>query len=82
MPVSGVWRAGGAFLPLDPSWPEARLCSLLDDADALAVIGPATTVNHLISASRLPVALDAHGNALAQFAVRAVRETNHPSDLA
>jgi len=22
----GVWRAGGAFLPLDPSWPEARLC--------------------------------------------------------
>ncbi len=82
MPVSGVWRAGGAFLPLDPSWPEARLCSLLDDADALAVIGPATTVNHLISASRLPVALDSHGDALAQFAKRAVRETNHPGDLA
>jgi amino acid adenylation domain-containing protein len=78
----GVWRAGGAFLPLDPSWPEARLCSLLDDAQALAVIGPATSVNHLASASRVPVALDAHGNALAQFAVRAVRETNHPSDLA
>lgn len=78
----GVWRAGGAFLPLDPSWPEARLCSLLDDAQALAVIGPAATVNHLASAARLPVALDAHGNALAQFAVRAVRETNHPGDLA
>jgi amino acid adenylation domain-containing protein len=78
----GVWRAGGAFLPLDPSWPEARLCNLLDDAQALAVIGPSATVNHLASASRLPVALDAHGNALAQFAVRAVRETNHPGDLA
>ncbi|HEX4194796.1 MAG TPA: AMP-binding protein, partial [Stellaceae bacterium] len=78
----GVWRAGGAFLPLDPSWPEARLRSLLDDAQALAVIGPSTSVNHLANASRLPVALDAHGNALAQFAVRAVRETNHPSDLA
>jgi amino acid adenylation domain-containing protein len=78
----GVWRAGGAFLPLDPSWPEARLCSLLDDAQALAVIGPAATVNHLASAERLPVALDSHGTALAQFAMRAVRETNHPADLA
>ena len=78
----GVWRAGGAFLPLDPSWPEARQRSLLDDAQALAVIGHADTVNHLASASRLPVALGAHGDALAQFAVRAVRETNHPGDLA
>jgi amino acid adenylation domain-containing protein len=78
----GVWRAGGAFLPLDPSWPEARLCKLLDDAQALAVVGPASTVHHLASASRLPVALGAQGNALAQFAVRAVRETNRPDDLA
>jgi len=36
----GVWRAGGAFLPLDPSAPEAQLRRLLDDAAALAVIGP------------------------------------------
>jgi len=78
----GVWRAGGAFLPLDPSWPEARLRNLLDDAQALAVIGPAATVNRLASAARMPVALAAHRNALAPFAVRAVRETNHPGDLA
>jgi amino acid adenylation domain-containing protein len=78
----GVWRAGGAFLPLDPSWPEAQLCGLLDDAQALAVIGPPATVNHLVSASRLPLALDARGNTLAQFAGRAVRETHYPSDLA
>jgi amino acid adenylation domain-containing protein len=78
----GVWRAGGAFLPLDPSWPEAQLCGLLDDAQALAVIGPPATVNHLVSASRLPLALDTRGNTLAQFAGRAVRETHYPSDLA
>ena len=78
----GVWRAGGAFLPLDPSWPEARLCALLDDAQALAVIGSDATVHHLTSASRLPVALGTHGDALAQFAMRAVRETNHTHDLA
>jgi amino acid adenylation domain-containing protein len=78
----GVWRAGGALLPLDPSAPEARLRHLLDEAKALAVIGRAASVNRLASLSRLPVALDAQGNALAQFAVRAVRETNHPHDLA
>lgn len=78
----GVWRAGGAFLPLDPSWPEARLCGILDDAQALAVIGPAATVHHLASAERLPVALDAQSDALAQFAGRAVPEANRPDDLA
>lgn len=78
----GVWRAGGAFLPLDPSWPEARLRTILDDAQAVAVIGPAATVHHLASADRLPLALDAQSDALAQFAGRAVRETNRPDDLA
>jgi amino acid adenylation domain-containing protein len=78
----GVWRAGGAFLPLDPAWPEARLRNLLDDSQALAVFGPSTTVGHLASASRLPVALDGAVDALAQFAGRAAAEANRPDDLA
>jgi len=78
----GVWRAGGAFLPLDPSWPEERLRGLLDDAQALAVIGPGASVNRLASAARLPVALDGHSDALAQFAARATHEANAPDDLA
>lgn len=78
----GVWRAGGALLPLDPSWPEARQRHVLDNAHALAVIGHAATVNHLASAARLPVALDGHADALAQFAGRGVRELNRPDDLA
>jgi amino acid adenylation domain-containing protein len=78
----GVWRAGGAFLPLDPSAPEAQLRRLLDDAAALAVIGPSASVDRLASVARLPVSLGADGNALAPFAVRAVRETNRPNDLA
>jgi amino acid adenylation domain-containing protein len=78
----GVWRAGGAFLPLDPSAPEAQLRRLLDDAAALAVIGVPASVNRLASIARLPVSLGADGNALAPFALRAVRETNRPNDLA
>jgi amino acid adenylation domain-containing protein len=77
-----VWRAGGAFLPLDPSWSEARLRGLLDDAQALAVIAPAASVYRLASAARLPVALDGDSDAFAQFAARAVREINRADDLA
>lgn len=78
----GIWRAGGAFLPLDPSWPEARLCAVLEDAQALAVIGPTASVHRLASAARLPVALDARGEAFAPFAERALRANNRPDDLA
>ncbi|MCX7293720.1 amino acid adenylation domain-containing protein, partial [Janthinobacterium sp.] len=34
----GVMKAGGAYLPLDPAWPQARLDFLLDDADAPVLI--------------------------------------------
>lgn len=78
----GVWRAGGAFLSLDPSWSDPQLRALLEDARALAVIGPARSVHQLASAARMPVALDRHSDGLAQFATRALRETNRPDDLA
>jgi amino acid adenylation domain-containing protein len=36
-----VWKAGGAYLPLDPSYPAERLAFLLDDArPAVLVTGP------------------------------------------
>ncbi|RSN29242.1 non-ribosomal peptide synthetase [Amycolatopsis sp. WAC 04169] len=34
----GVWRAGGAYLPLDPAFPDDRVTSLLSDARATAVV--------------------------------------------
>ncbi|MGH6972557.1 MAG: non-ribosomal peptide synthetase [Caulobacteraceae bacterium] len=33
-----TWRAGLAFLPLDPGWPAERIRRVLDDADVLAVV--------------------------------------------
>jgi amino acid adenylation domain-containing protein len=35
----GVLKAGGAFLPLDPSWPVSRRSSLLADAGARVLLG-------------------------------------------
>ncbi|MFE7392934.1 amino acid adenylation domain-containing protein [Streptomyces sp. NPDC057582] len=33
-----VWRAGAAYLPLDPDTPAERIAQTLDDADAVAVL--------------------------------------------
>lgn len=33
-----VWKAGGAFLPLDPAWPEDRLGYMLDDSGAMLLL--------------------------------------------
>jgi amino acid adenylation domain-containing protein len=33
-----AWRAGAAYLPLDPAWPESRLAALIADAGCAALV--------------------------------------------
>ncbi|HEY4593637.1 MAG TPA: amino acid adenylation domain-containing protein, partial [Thermoanaerobaculia bacterium] len=41
-----VWKAGAAWLPLDPAYPTARLATVLDDArPALLITGPGAPVD-------------------------------------
>ncbi|HSF40373.1 MAG TPA: amino acid adenylation domain-containing protein [Thermoanaerobaculia bacterium] len=42
----GILKAGGGYLPLDPSYPRERLALLLADAASAAVVGP----RHLLAA--------------------------------
>jgi amino acid adenylation domain-containing protein len=42
----GILKAGGGYLPLDPSYPRERLALLLADAAPVAVVGP----RHLLAA--------------------------------
>ena len=41
--VLGIWKAGAAYLPLDPDDPEARREQILSDADPLLVLTSADT---------------------------------------
>jgi amino acid adenylation domain-containing protein len=54
--ILAVLRAGGAFLPLDPAWPGARLRRALDDVAAPVVVAPAALADTLAAASRCVLA--------------------------
>ncbi|MEU4447113.1 amino acid adenylation domain-containing protein [Actinosynnema sp. NPDC050801] len=36
--VLGVWKAGAAYVPLDPGWPDDRLASMLADSGAAVLV--------------------------------------------
>ncbi len=51
----GIWKAGGAFLPLDPSHPRERLHWMLRDAGAAAVAGDPAALAALAPPDGMPV---------------------------
>jgi amino acid adenylation domain-containing protein len=53
-----VWMAGGAFLPLDPAWPDARLRMIVGDARCALVIGDADAAVRLGGSAPQVVAPD------------------------
>jgi amino acid adenylation domain-containing protein len=66
--ILGVLKAGGAFLPLDPSYPPARLAFMLDDAQPAAVLVADTTLPRLrASAPPRLINLDSDWPAIARY---------------
>jgi amino acid adenylation domain-containing protein/non-ribosomal peptide synthase protein (TIGR01720 family) len=45
--ILAIWRAGGAYLPLDPEYPAERLAFMLADSGAMVVVGTAELVEDL-----------------------------------
>jgi amino acid adenylation domain-containing protein len=48
MAILAVWKAGAAYVPVDPSYPQARVRAMLEDAEVRWVI------NHTARARQLP----------------------------
>ena len=56
--ILGVLKAGGAFIPLDPSYPRERLAFILDDANAQIVVTQAALLDVLGTHASRIVCLD------------------------
>ena len=63
--ILGVLKAGGAWLPLDPMAPPARLAALLADARARVVVAEERTRAALAAADAVVVSLDADRDVIA-----------------
>jgi amino acid adenylation domain-containing protein len=54
----GTWKAGGAFLPLDPAWPDGRLRMIVEDSACAVVVGRQSAVERLAGVETPVAALD------------------------
>ena len=54
----GIVKAGGAYLPLDPTYPVERLAFMLDDADVSVLVTHSTLVHRLPDRSAPIVRID------------------------
>lgn len=77
-----VLKAGGAFVPLDPSYPGERLSCMLEDARPSLVLAPSSLVPRLPGAPGSVMALEAVGEACAGEAATDLEEVGRSTDLA
>ncbi|MFE7598448.1 amino acid adenylation domain-containing protein [Streptomyces sp. NPDC057494] len=67
--ILAVWKAGAAYLPLDPAYPAERLGRLLADSGAGHVLGEAALIGELAAQGVRTIALD-DPTVLAELAAR------------
>jgi amino acid adenylation domain-containing protein len=74
----GIFKAGGAYLPLDPSEPEARLNFMFNDAAVSVVVTEKSLKEKVSGADRRVIALDELGH-LAERDTAAGKGASQPS---
>ncbi|MEO3755457.1 amino acid adenylation domain-containing protein [Streptomyces sp. B6B3] len=77
-----VWKAGGAFVPLDPEYPADRLAHILTDSEAALVLGAGTTLSGLPAGEPRSLCLDEHRREIAAHSPTAPDTMPGPADLA
>ncbi|RKH35462.1 amino acid adenylation domain-containing protein [Corallococcus praedator] len=78
----GVLKAGGAFVPLDPAYPTARLSYLMRDAALSVVVTQDALVDVLPAGGELLVAVDTEWSRIARHPSEPPRVASLPSQLA
>jgi amino acid adenylation domain-containing protein len=76
-----ILRAGAAFLPLDPAYPDDRLASMIEDSGAVAVLTQSALLSRLwrVSGERVrPIAIDALQSGSGSSATTGASSTSMP----
>jgi amino acid adenylation domain-containing protein/non-ribosomal peptide synthase protein (TIGR01720 family) len=78
----GIFKAGGAYLPLDPNYPNDRLTFMLDDAGAPVLVTHAALLDRLPPQDAHVVCLDADWPAIARRPTSAPAVSLDPQNAA
>jgi amino acid adenylation domain-containing protein/non-ribosomal peptide synthase protein (TIGR01720 family) len=82
MSILAIWKAGGAYLPLDPSYPEDRLAYMLSDSQVGLVLSHSETAATLPLESATVLCLDQLEDWIAQQPTQNLGPIAHSHDLA
>lgn len=72
----GVMKAGAAYLPLDPDYPQARLEDMVSDSGAQILLAPSKLISRLAGLALAAIALDLDPDAHSQTPDGASHETD------
>ncbi len=78
----GVLKAGGVYLPLDPSYPQSRLAFMFENAQAAVLVTQKHLAALLPTANVRVVCLDADGDEIARHQANPISPGITPSHLA
>jgi len=77
-----VWKAGGAYLPLDPAYPAQRLEMMIADAQPLLLLGSGPETGMQLAAGVSRVSIDVGDSAAPEPAIGAVPAAPHSGQAA
>ncbi len=80
--ILGILKAGAAYLPLDPEYPQDRLSFMIRDARPSVVLTKAKLAGQLFATDSYVVSLDDDWSEIAQREDVNPSETSKPTDLA
>ncbi len=78
----GVWKAGGAYIPLDPAYPKERLSFMVRDMEMKALLTDEKSKSLIRSAPGFAIRLDTEWPVIAQENKNNFSSTASPSNLA